>query len=66
MEPVKTQPKGPLTRAEIATLMATIAPRGEMRDEKRAAVKQLCQSRRSGVNADAHPVWDALEDFPEY
>ena len=60
------KPAGPLTREEIAGALARIAPRGELRDEKRAAVEALCKARRGGVNADAHAIWDTLDDFPEY
>lgn len=66
MEAVTPRHPGPLTRSEIAQVLTALAPAGQMRDEKRAAIKRLCQDRRSGVNADAHPIWDALEDFPEF
>lgn len=56
----------PLTREDIADVLMSIAAPGEKRDEKRRIIKELCEARKTGVNRDAHPIWDALEDFPQY
>lgn len=66
MEPLAKKPQGPLTRTEIAVLLSRLGAPGENQTEKQAAVHKLCLDRRTGVNATAHPIWEALDDFPEY
>lgn len=55
----------PLSRADIADVLLSIAPAGEKRDEKRSVIKKLCQDRNDG-ETQGHGIWNALEDWPQY
>lgn len=68
MNPVvkeKLAARGPLTRGDIADVLVAIGKPGELRDEKKKAVQEICQTRRTGVTG-GHAIWDTLADFPEY
>lgn len=56
-----------VTMADIHKLLESIAPPGEKRDEKRAAVERLFRedgARRT--NSQGFDVLDDLSSYPEY
>lgn len=58
---------GPLTRADIAELLAAVAPSGEKRDEKVAAVIRLYdESGHQGTQFQGHHVSETLDGYLEY
>lgn len=50
-----------MTRADLAKLLASIAPPGKKRKEKLEAVKKL-----ELKNSQGHGVHEILDSFPEY
>jgi hypothetical protein len=56
----------PLSRGDIAEVLTSVGKPGKMRAEKRAAIKELCERKRTGVQREGHPIWDTLEDFGEF
>jgi hypothetical protein len=57
---------GILTRADIAKVLESIGKPGKLRDEKSAAIRELCQAKSAGINSEGHHIADTLEDWPEF
>ena len=57
---------GPLTRQDIADLLASCAEPGAKRDYKKRLVMELCQEKGGGKSMDGHPIHEDLGDFPQF
>lgn len=57
---------GELTRTDIAEVLESIAKPGSMRQEKKDAIKKLCEDKNTGLGMGGHGVWETLADFPQW
>ena len=57
---------GELTRTDIAEVLESIAKHGSMRQEKKDAIKKLCEDKNTGLGMGGHSVADTLLDWPQY
>ena len=62
----KVAQKTPLTRADIADVLTSLGPAGENREQKIAKIKELCEVKNTGKNPAGNPIWESLDDFPEF
>ncbi len=65
---LKIDQPGPLSRVDIADVLLSIGPAGQLRAEKQAAVKELCEQKlgQHGIGFGGHPIWTTLEDWVQY
>lgn len=57
---------GELTRTDIAEVLESIAKPGSMRQEKKDAIKKLCEDKNTGTSMDGHGIWLTLGDWIQY
>lgn len=55
-----------LTRADIADVLKSVGKPGEKRDEKIAAVREMCEAMNTGRNTQGHPIWDTLDEWEDF